>query len=119
MSVIKKCNLIAINQHVFMEQLKPRRLLIKLATGCAFKFNSRFLKQLDGCTMERPLSVTFSDIYMVKIENVVIPSKPFFYHRFVDDIRDLKQSLWEYFRMANLRQKSTSCTFVFPPRHDT
>ena len=33
------------------------------------------------------LSVTFSDIYMVKMENdVVIPSKPIFYRRFVDDI---------------------------------
>ena len=53
---------------------------------CTFEFNSRFLKQVDGCTME-PLSVTFSEIYMVKMENnVVIPSKPIFYHRFVDDI---------------------------------
>ena len=37
--------------------------------------------------MGGPLSVAFSDIYMVKIENgVVIPSKPIYYHRFVDDI---------------------------------
>ena len=37
--------------------------------------------------MGRPLSVTFGDIYMVKMKNdVVIPSKPIFYHRFVDDI---------------------------------
>ena len=42
-----------------------RRLLIKLATECTFKFNSRLLKQVNGCTMEGPLSVTFSDIYMV------------------------------------------------------
>ena len=64
-----------------------RRLLIKLATECTFKFNNRFLKQVDGCTMGGPLSVTFSDIYMVKMENdVVIPSKPIFYSRFVDDI---------------------------------
>ena len=62
------------------------RLLIKLAMECTFEFNSIFLKQVDGCTME-PLSVTFSEIYMVKMENnVVIPSKPIFYHRFVDDI---------------------------------
>ena len=54
---------------------------------CTFKFNNRFLKQVDGCTMGGPLSVTFSDIYMVKMENdVVIPSKPIFYRRFVDDI---------------------------------
>ena len=37
--------------------------------------------------MGGPLSVTFSDIHMVKMENdVVIPSKPIFYRRFVDDI---------------------------------
>ena len=61
--------------------------MIKLATECTFKFNNRFLKQVDGCTMGGPLSVTFSDIYMVKMENdVVIPSKPIFYRRFVDDI---------------------------------
>ena len=34
-----------------------------------------------------PLSVTFSDICTVKMENdVVIPSKPIFYRRFLDDI---------------------------------
>ena len=52
-----------------------------------FKFNSRFLKQVDGCTIGGPLTVTFSKIYMVKMENdFVIPSKPIFYRRFVDDI---------------------------------
>ena len=36
--------------------------------------------------MGGPLSVTFSDIYMIKMENdVVIPSKHIFYCRFVDD----------------------------------
>ena len=28
-----------------------RRFLIKLATKCTFKFNRRFLKQVNGCTM--------------------------------------------------------------------
>ena len=50
-----------------------RRVLIKLATECTFKLNSRFLKQVDDCTMGGPLSVTFSDIYI-------------FYRGFVDDI---------------------------------
>ena len=47
--------------------------MIKLAKQCTFKFNSGFLKQVDGCAMGGPLSVTFSDIYI-------------FYRRFVDDI---------------------------------
>ena len=57
-----------------------RRSLIKLATECKFKFNSRFFKQLDGCTTEGQLFVIFSDINMTKMENdVVIPSKPIFH----------------------------------------
>ena len=37
--------------------------------------------------MGGPLSVTFSDIYMVKMENdIVTPSKPVFYCRFGDNI---------------------------------
>ena len=36
-----------------------RRLLVKPTTECTFKFNSRFLKQVDGFTMGGPLSVTF------------------------------------------------------------
>ena len=64
-----------------------RRFLIKFSTECTFKLSSKFLKQVDGCIIGGPLSVTFSDIYMVKMENdVVIPSKPIFYCRFVDDI---------------------------------
>ena len=48
------------------EKLIFRILLIKLATECTFKFNSRFFGQMGGCTMRGPLSVTFSDIYFVK-----------------------------------------------------
>ena len=63
------------------------RLLVKVAIKSTFKFNNRFLKQMHVCTMRGTLSVTFSEIYMVKMENdVVIPSKPIFYCRFVDDI---------------------------------
>ena len=48
---------------------------------------------MDGCTTGGPLPVTSSDIYMVKMENdVVIPSKPIFYLRFVDD--DLQICRW-------------------------
>ena len=64
-----------------------RNLLIKLAADCTFKFNSRFFKQEDSCTMGGPPYVTFTDIYMVKMENdVLIPSKPIFYQRFADDM---------------------------------
>ena len=73
-----------IEQIYFHKKLTPicsklifRKLLINIATECTFKFSSRFLKQADDCTMGGPLSVTFSDIYMVKMENdAVIQSKP-------------------------------------------
>ena len=62
-------------------------LLIKLATECTYKFNNRFLKHFDSCTMGGKLSVIFSDIYMIKMENdVVIPSKRIFYCKFANDI---------------------------------
>ena len=56
-------------------------------TENTFMFTSDFYKQTDGCTMCRPLSVIFSDIYMTKTEREVVnPPKPKFYKRFVDDI---------------------------------
>ena len=79
-----------------------RRLLIKLVTECTFKFNNRFLKQVGGCTMGEPLSVTFSDIYMVKMENdVVIPSKSIFYRSSVDDIYS-RRKLGDYVLLERL-----------------
>ena len=64
-----------------------RTLSLNLTTECIFKLNNRFLKQVDGFTTGEPLSVSFSDIYMVKMENgILIPSKPIFYRRFVADI---------------------------------
>ena len=62
-------------------------LLLKLATKVTFTINNNFFKQTDGGTMGGPLSVTFSDIFMIKMENdIVIPMKPIFYRRYVDDI---------------------------------
>ena len=83
-----------INQIYVHKKLKPicnklifRRLLIKLSTECKFTFDNKFYKQIDGCTMGGPLSVTFSDIFMVKMENeIVSPLRPMFYRRYVDDI---------------------------------
>ena len=85
-----------------------RRLLIKLATECTCKFKSSFLKQVDGCTMGGPQSVTSSDIYRVKMENyVVIPYKPIFYRRFVDDIYS-KQKFGENVLVDRLNSHRTN-----------
>ena len=65
-----------IEQIYVHEKLRPicsklifRKLLIKLATERTLKFSSKFLKQEEGCAMGRPLSVTFSDIYRVKLQS--------------------------------------------------
>ena len=76
-----------------------KRLLLKLTTENTFMFTSSFYKQIDGCTMGGPLSVIFSDIYMTKTEREVVnPSKPKFYKRFVDDIK------YSYFSNTSILQ---------------
>ena len=64
-----------------------RGLSRKLAKKCTFKFNSKSLKQVHGCAMGGPLSVTFSEIYLVKMEKVAVRYHlNLFYSRSVDDI---------------------------------
>ena len=61
-------------------------LLLKLTTENSFMLDSKFYRQVDGCSMGGT-SVIFSDIYMTKTERIVVePTKPQFYNRFVDDI---------------------------------
>ena len=75
------------------KELKPfckksifKKLLNKLTTECVFSANNRLIKQIDGCPMGGPISVVLSDIYVCKMEeDIVAPSKPLFYKRYVDD----------------------------------
>ena len=45
-----------------------KRLLLKLVTESTYIFQSQFYKQNYGCTMGGPLLVTFSNIYLTKLE---------------------------------------------------
>ena len=50
--------------------------------------NSKFYKQVDGCSMRGPLSVIFSNIYMSKRERTVVePTIPQYYKIFADNIK--------------------------------
>ena len=72
---------------IICSKLIFKRLLLKLTTESTFIFNSQHYKQTDGCAMGGPLSVVFSSIWMIKMEqDIVIPTKPKFYRRYVDDI---------------------------------
>ena len=60
-------------------------LLYKLTTEVPFQFNYKLFKQTDGCTMGGPVSVTLSNIQMIRMEtDVVIPVRPIVYKRLVD-----------------------------------
>ena len=107
------------------KKLKPicsklifKRLLLKLATEVTFTINNHFFKQTDGCTMGGPLSVTFSDIFMIKMENdIVIPMKPIFYRRYVDDIysRRKKNIGDSLFKALNSYHKNIKLTIEINP----
>ena len=63
-----------------------KRLPLKLNTESTYMFNSKFNKQSDGSTMGGLLSVTFSNIYLTKLEiDKVRSTKPLFHKCFVDD----------------------------------
>ena len=61
--------------------------MYKLTTKCVFQFNQNLFKQTEGCSMGGSLSVTLADIHMIRTEkDIVIPLKPIFLKRSVDDI---------------------------------
>ena len=78
-----------------------KRLLLKLTTECFFQFNHQLLKQVEGYTMGAASSITLPEIHMIRIENdAVIPLKPIFHRRFVDEI-------------INRRKKECSRSIIF------
>ena len=48
------------------------RLLEKITKDCTFQLCFKFYKQVDGCPMGRPLSVTLSNIYVAKTKDDII-----------------------------------------------
>ena len=64
------------------------------------------------------LSVTFSDIFMIKMENdAVIPTKPIFYCRYVDDIYNRRRKNIEdsLFKALNTYHKNIKLTIKINP----
>ena len=72
--------------NLFVKKWIIKKLLLKLTKECVFSVNDRFIKQIDGCPMDGPISVVFSDIYVSKMEgDIAATLKPHFYKRYVDD----------------------------------
>ena len=96
-----------------------KRLLVKLSTDCIFTFNDKFYKQIQGCTMGGPLSVTLSDIHMTRCENEVVrPLAPVFYRRYVDDIfnRRKRNTNDEIFDQLNQYHNNINLTIEKSPK---
>ena len=96
-----------------------KRLLLKLSTKNTFIFTSNFYKQTDGCTIGGLLSVIFPYLcYMTRTEREVVnPSKPKFYKRFVDDVinRINKNQPDDLFQKLNSNHPNMKYTFEVKP----
>ena len=81
-------------------QIIFRRLSLEVTTECSFQLKKKLYKQTKGCSMGGPLSVTLTDIHMIRTKNdVVKPLKQMFYKRYIDDIysrREIKTVLISY-----------------------
>ena len=78
--------------------------MFKLTKGCAFSVTGKLLKQVDGCPMDEPTSIVFSDIFMCEMEyNVAVPTKSIFYKCHVDDtyVRRKKNRVDKLFEELN------------------
>ena len=95
-----------------------KKLLFKLTKGCVFSVTEKLLKQVDGCPMGGPMSVVFSDIFMCKMEfDVVVPAKPIFYKRYVDDtyVRRKKNDVDKLFEELNSYNENIKLTLEVNP----
>ena len=75
-------------------------------------------KQVDGVSMGGTLSVILSDCFMNKMErNIVLPLKPKFYRRFVDDTyrRKKKNEPDELFSKMNSHHANINLTIQINP----
>ena len=102
------------------KRLTFKRLLERLTGECIFSVNGRLMKQIDGCQMGGPLSKTFSDIFMNKLErDVVMPRDPPLYRRYVDDSfnRRKKNEPDELFEALNSYHPNIRYTIEENPKH--
>ena len=95
-----------------------KKLLFKLTKGYVFSVTEKLLKQVNSCLMGGPISVAFSDIFMCKMEfDVVVPGKPIFYKRYVDDtyVRRKKNDVDKLFEELNSYNENTKLTLEVNP----
>ena len=90
-----------------------KKLLFKLTKGCVFLVTEKLLKQVNGCSIDGPVSVIFSNIFTCKMEfDSIVPDKPIFYRRYVDDtyVRRKKNDVDKLFEELNSYHKNIKLT---------
>ena len=92
-------------------------LLLRLTKENTFMLNSNCYKQIDGCTTGGQISVTFSDIYMTKAEEVVKLTNSTFYKRFVDEIISKKKKDHHGFLFENLSNHHSNMRYTIGAMH--
>ena len=95
-----------------------KKPLYKLTMECTFSATGKLWKQVDGVSMGGTLSVILSDCFMNKMErNIVLPLKPKFYRRFVDDtyIRRKRNEADELFSKINSYHPNINLTIEIDP----
>ena len=95
-----------------------KKLLYKVITWCIFSANNKVYKQRDGVSMGESLSVTFSGIFMNKMERDIVKLlKPIFYKRYLDDTyqRKKKSAHVELFQSLNFYLENIKFTVESSP----
>ena len=70
----------------FWKKSNFKKLLVKLTKQCIFSVNSRLIKHIDGCLTGGLCLLFLRTFFVCKIEeDVVVPAKPIFDKRYVDD----------------------------------
>ena len=90
----------------------------QLTKKCVFSANNTLIKQVDGCPMGGPISAVLLDIHVCKMEeDIVTPSKPLFYKRYVDDnyVKRKKNETDELSNAFNLYHQNIKLTLEMDP----
>ena len=94
-----------------------KKLLKRLTSDYLFSINGKLLKQIDGCSMGSPLLVDIAGAFMTKVEKeVVYPTNPILFKRYVDDIFNRKKKREKDKLLPKLNNYHPTIKFAFEVR---
>ena len=97
---------------IAMSQQRCNDFIVSTVRESIF-FSLSFTKQIDGCTVNTPLSITICNIYLSKLErDQVKPLKPKFYRRFLNNVRSRRLKNTHDLLFENLNNQDEKMTFT-------